>query len=362
MEEKDLNAISRVREEIEKIEKKENTIYFFVLDTKGNPSGTLEYIYRLAKIVADGGYNVGMLYQKEKDDEFEGVESWLGEEFASLPHYDIANSEVKVASSDILFIPEIFANVMNQTKKLPCKRIALVQNFDYLLEQMPMSAQWGDFGILDAITNTDTTASYVKDIFPYVKATTIPPYIDKMYGSTDEPKKMIINIIAEDQQDINKVIKPFYWKYPMYKWVSFRDLRGFPKEQYAQYLREAAVTVWLDRNSSFGYGALEAMKSGSIVIAQMTDTPLDWAIKDGDNMSNCCVWFNNFHEVQRIIASVVRAWITNAVPTDIDADVQEAVKPYTYKNTKEIMLKYIDGVCANRKTTMENLIKEIESK
>ena len=48
---------------------------------------------------------------------------------------------------------------------------------------------------------------------------------------------MIINIISKEQSDINKIIKPFYWKYPMYKWVSFRDLRGFPKEIYSQYLK-----------------------------------------------------------------------------------------------------------------------------
>jgi hypothetical protein len=37
----------------------------------------------------------------------------------------------------------------------------------------------------------------------------------------------------------------------MYKWVSFRDVRGFPKEKYAELLREGAITIWVDENTSF---------------------------------------------------------------------------------------------------------------
>lgn len=268
--EKDTIVIERIHNEIEKINKKESNIYFFVLDTKGNPSGSLAYIYNLALLLHNEGYKVSMLYQEQE--EFVGVESWLGEKYASIPHYDISNGDVAVGASDILFIPEIFSNIMIQTKKLPCKRIVIMQNYDYVLEQMPMAAQWGDMGIMEAITNTDVNSELIKDIFPYVKTTTIDPFIDKMFGETKEPKQMIINIVAKDQRDINRIIKPFYWKYPMYKWVSFRDLRGFPKEHFAKLLREAAITIWVDEDTSFGYSALEAMKSGSLVIAKTTET------------------------------------------------------------------------------------------
>lgn len=363
MEEKDLIVIDRIQAEINKIENKESNIYFFVLDTKGNPSGSLEYIYKLALILKENYYNVTMLYQKDENEEFVGVEEWLGIKYSELPHEDIASEEVSVAPSDILFIPEIFSNIMIQTKKLPCKRIIITQNYDYILEQMPMSAQWGDLGIMETITNTDINASLVKEIFPYVKTTTIDPYIDDMYGSTDEPKKLIINIIAKDQSDINKIIKPFYWKYPMYKWVSFRDLRGFPKEMYSQLLRESALTIWVDEDTSFGYGALEAMKSGSIVMAKTTELAQKWMEQgDGVNLKNCCVWFDTFHESHRMIASVVRAWITDNIPSEIEESVKESLSLYSYENTKNKLLKYIDGVFDNRKNEMQTLITTIKNK
>lgn len=367
MNKKEEKALKRVQAEIKKIEKKENNVFFFILDTKGNPSGSLEYIYKLAMIAKNDGYKVAMLYQSvDKDDKFVGVKDWLGEDYANIPHYDIASDDVEITPSDILFIPEIFANVMNQTKKLPCKRIAILQNYDYLVEQMPFAAQWGDFGILDAITNTEHNAELLKDIFPYVKTKVITPYIDKMFGTTIQPKKMIVNIVASNQEDINRIIKPFYWKYPSFKWVSFRDLRGFSKEQFAESLRDAAITIWVDDKTSFGYSALEAMKSGSIVIAKIPEEPLKWMNEDSEDkvgkLRNCCIWFDDFHEVQRAIASVVRSWITDKVPSTLFDEAKKINELYPFETTQKEFSEYLNGIIENRKKEMEQLVNVVESK
>ena len=367
MDKKEEKALKRVKQEIEKINKKENNVFFFVLDTKGTPSGSLSYIYDLAMIAKNDGYKVSMLYQAiDKDDKFVGVKDWMGEEYANIPHYDISKDDVEITPSDILFIPEIFSNVMNQTKKLPCKRIAIFQNYDFLVEQMPFAAQWGDFGILDAITNTKHNSELLKDIFPYVRTSVIDPYIDKVFGDTIEPKKMIVNIVASDQEDINRIIKPFYWKYPSFKWVSFRDLRGFSREQFANALREAAITIWVDEKTNFGYSALEAMRSGSIVIAKIPEEHLEWMDYSDENsvgtLRNCCVWFEDFHNVQKAIASVVRSWITDKVPQVIFDEEKKVNKLYPFDATQSEFKKYLDGVVANRKKEMEQLITIVENK
>ena len=364
---KEEKALNRVLNEISKIEKKGNNVFFFVLDTKGNPSGSLEYIYKLAMIAKNEGFKVGMLYQTiDKNDEFVGVEGWLGSEYAALPHYDISNNDVEITPSDILFIPEIFSNVMNQTKKLPCKRIAILQNYDYLIEQMPFSAQWGDFGILEAITNTEHNSKLIKDVFPYVKTNVVNPYIDNIFGQTKEPKKMVVNIVASDQSDINRIVKPFYWKFPTFKWVSFRDLRGLPKEKFAESLREAAITIWVDDNTSFGYSALEALKSGSIVIAKVPNTPLKWMDEDNDEnvgkLRNCCIWFDNLNDVQRVIASAVRSWITDNVPTTLTDEANKVKELYTYETTKNEFTSYLNAVIDNRLKEMKQLVEVVKNK
>ena len=363
MDNKKIKALEKVRAEIEKIDKKENNVYFFVLDTKGIASGSLEYIYKLAMIAKNDGYNVSMLYQIEKGDEFAGVKDWLGEEYANLPHHNVASDEIEITPSDIIFIPEIFANVMNQTKKLPCKRVAILQNYDYLLEQMPFAAQWGDFGILDCVCNTEYNSELIKDIFPYVRTTVVEPYIDKVFGQTIEPKKLIVNIVARDQSDINRVIKPFYWKYPTFKWVSFRDLRGFSKEGFAKALREAAITIWVDTDTSFGYSAIEAMKSGSIVIAKVPEKPLKWMDPDDEqslSLRNCCIWFDDFNSVQRQIATVVRSWITDNVPSEVEEEAKKVTDMFSEKKTTDAFNDYLDKIIKTRRIELEALISKTE--
>jgi hypothetical protein len=212
------------------------------------------------------------------------------------------------------------------------------------------------------LTNTEYNAELIKDVFPYVKTNVVTPYIDKMFGTTIEPKKMIVNIIAKDQSDINRIIKPFYWKYPTFKWVSFRDLRGFPKETFANALREAAITIWVDTDTSFGYSALEAMKSGSIVIAKVPNTPLKW-IDDDENsttLRNCCVWFDDFNSVHKQIASVVRSWITDNVPEVVYEESKKVSNMYPEEVTIKQFTDYIAGVFDSRKKELEALIRNVE--
>ena len=89
--------LANIKAEIDKIENKKNRIYFFVIDTKGAPSGSLEYIYNLALILKEDGYNVSMLHT---EDEFVGVESWLGKEYAELPHFNVNKGDIGTSSEE----------------------------------------------------------------------------------------------------------------------------------------------------------------------------------------------------------------------------------------------------------------------
>ena len=357
MDKKKQKIIENIEKEISRIDKKENKIYFFVIDTKGVPSGSLEYIYNLALMAKEEGYDVAMLHTEE---EFEGVASWLGEEYASLPHYNVNKGEVGTSPSDLLFIPEIYSQVMNQTKSLPCKRVVILQNYDFVVEQMPYAAQWGDFGIMEGITNSDYQAAEINEVFPYVKLTKVTPYISKVFGNTIEPKKMIINVIAKDQSDIKKIVKPFYWKYNHLRWVSFKELRNLPKLEFAKALRDGAITIIVDEDASFIYSALEAMKSGSIVMVKVPTTEVEWA--SGDELPNCCVWFNDYDTLHKQIASVVRAWITDKIPPILAEEAKKTVEKYTRENSKKEFIDYVDKILGKRKKEMEELIIQIKNK
>jgi len=66
-----------------KIQDKKGRLFFFVADTNGTPMASIEYIYKIAGIMHDEGYDVIMLHEKEK---FIGVQNWMGEKYSSLKH------------------------------------------------------------------------------------------------------------------------------------------------------------------------------------------------------------------------------------------------------------------------------------
>ena len=338
-------ALNNLKKEIDKLEKKECNFYFFVMDTKGNPSGTLQYIYQIAYALNGFGYKVTMLHQEEN---FVGVEAWMGEQYASLPHKNIEKENVDISPSDFLFIPEIYANVMSQTKKLPCRRICVFTNENYLTSTIPVGVTYDDLGVFEAITNTEYNKKVFNDYFPYVKVHVIPPIIPNAFRNTDKAKKLIVNVISDEQTDIEKIMKPFYWKYPVYKWVSFRDLRGLPTETLATALNEAAITIWIDDKASFGFTLLEALKSGSIVLAKIPDNLTDWMAEDG-NLINGPIWFDNFKSVPEMIASIVRTWTLDEIPEELYKEMSRFDDKYTAEKGKAAISDVFEGIVNNQR-------------
>lgn len=298
---------------ISRIENKEYTLYFYVIDTKGNPSYPLEYIYRTAYALHKRGHKVVMIHE---ENEFVGVENWLGEVYSSLPHMNVNKDQVEVSPSDFVFIPDVFANVMVQTKNLPCRRIVIVQNYTNLTEFMPISQTLDGLGIIDVIVTSKENEVGVKNYFPNVRTHIVPPSIMPMFRNNDEPRKLLINILAKDQSDVNKIVKPFFWRNPIYRWVSFRDLRGVSKEVHAEALREGAITVWIDDKTDFGVSLLEAIKCGGIVVAKIPEKIQEWMIED-NNLTNKILWFNSIDELHTLLPNIVRSWTTDSIPQEI---------------------------------------------
>jgi hypothetical protein len=64
---------------------------FFTLDTKGNPTAGIANIYEHVKLLNELGYNATILHEKMiinvlVDENANGINEWLGEEYANLPH------------------------------------------------------------------------------------------------------------------------------------------------------------------------------------------------------------------------------------------------------------------------------------
>lgn len=369
-------VIQRIENEINKLKTKDFTLFFFTLDTKNVPSGSVVYSYELALSLKKLGYNVTMLYQLENemnprqkakliekgkydpmdDNVFCGVGEWMGQEYADLPHLNIAKKNAWAASpSDFLFIPEAFASLMSQTYiyKIPCQRYVLLYNFDYVTDMIPFGASWINFGIRDCIATTDLQARLIEDVMPFVRTKVLNPYIPEYFRKPIKPKKLIVNVISKRQSDVKKLMKTFYWKYPVYKFVAFKDLRGMAREHYADALKEGAITVWIDTETPFGFGALEAMRCGNVVLGKLPENNQEWMVNENDELRDNVIWFDNMSEAPDILADVVASWMQDEIPQILFDEMDKTNTMYTKKAWDENVEKLATDIVNTRITELE---------
>lgn len=313
--------IEKLESIISEINNKENKIYFFTLDTKNAPSGEVEYIYDIALTLLEMGYQVEMLHQEE---EFVGPIGWLGEKYEKLVHKNIKTENVSVTPSDFLFIPEVFSNVMGQVKNLPCRKIMIFYSPSYLIDYIPVGVTMMDLNIHDAITTNDNLRDKLRSYFPNLNIKVIRPSVKNFFTNDGKPKKLIVNLLTPTTNEVHDIVKPFYWKNPVYKWLSFRDLKGVPQEVLSDVMREGAITVWVDDLTNNGITALEALKSGSILIAKVPQQVPEWMM-DGENYRNGIIWVDSYDMIHDVLASVVRGWTRDEI-VDTYLNMSENVK------------------------------------
>ena len=151
--------------------------------------------------------------------------------------------------------------------------------------------------------------------------------------------------------------------------MSFRDLRGVTQEVFADALREGAITIWMDDISDFGYSALEAAKSGSIVLAKVPATPTDWTFvteKTEDSGKNglnpAFIWFDDLNRVPDMVASVVRTWTLDKVPQELYDNLSHAADAYTQKeHENDVIKEYTEGMFKKRLEDFNEVLGQIKN-
>lgn len=377
--------LERVNKTIEILENKESNLYFFVTDCKNIPNSNTLYIYTVASRLKSLGYNVTMLYQlsneytKHEVDRlrrlekpidkyrvFEGVDKWLSYDpiFSSLPHMNIANGDWKVSPSDFLFIPEVFASLMKETfnKKLPCKRYVILQNFRYVTEFIPYGDQWANYGMMDAICSTKQQENLIKDVFPYVRTSLLSPSFNSMLSKPLVAKKLIVNIASPKSDVIEHIIKTFYWKYPTMQFVTFRSLRNLPFDEYAKRLKEGAITIWHDPETSFGYSAVDAIKCGNIVIGKIPDMIPEWMTDEKGNIVDCAIWYNDVNEVPELVSKLVGSWMRDEIPQVITDEMDKIASRYTFDEWNKNLNNLFESFFSERLKEIKSFKKAFEDK
>jgi hypothetical protein len=367
MEEKQ-KQIEQVKEIIKNLDTKNFSLYFFTLDTKGNPTAGIANIYEHVKLLNELGYKAFILHEKDDyklkgDENGMGIEDWLGPEYASLPHASIETQNLNISPADFIIIPEVFSTLMEQVKAFPCRKIVLSQSYDYLLELLPIGKRWDiDYGFTHAITTSARQANYLNNLFPVLKTSVIPVSIPSYFKPNEKPKIPVVSILTRNQNDTAKLVKSFYLQFPMYKFISFKELRGLPRKQFAEELAKSCLAIWVDDSAGFGTFPIEAMECGTPVIGKIPNMIPEWLEgidKNGDTViKNNGIWTNTTLNIPELIATFMKVYFEDAIPTDLTDSMKESTGKYTPEIQKEILSNVYGALVDERKEEFNNILAQ----
>ena len=150
----------------------------------------------------------------------------------------------------------------------------------------------------------------------------IEPLIPECFSKKDKPSKPIIAIHTREQRDTAKIIKTFYLKYPQYRWITFRDMRGINQEEFAKFIKDSFVSVWVDYESGFGTYPLESMITGTPVIGKVPAMKPEWMSENNG------IWTFQFNEIVDLLASFTQNWLEDNINEELYKNMYETANKY----------------------------------
>jgi len=348
----DAEKIEKIESSVRNLEEKSARIYFLVQDTKGNPRASVEQIYQMAYTLNSNGYN-SIIIHETKD--YKGVGEWLDNKYMEIPHVSIDGQNLQISPEDFIIIPELYGHVMDQLKNFPCGKIVLCQAYDHMLETLPPGVSWSNYGFFKCITTNETQKEYIKNVFRNVTIDVVTPYVNEKFTKKDKPSKPIISIHTRDARDTAKIIKTFYLKYPQYRWITFRDMRGINQDDFSKFLKESYLSVWVDNESGFGTFPIESMVSGTPIIGKVPNLKPEWMNENNG------IWIQNFNEIVDVVANFTQNWLEDNINDGLYTNMTNTGnESQNYENYKNNVVNLFEQYFETRKEIFTTQLEKIK--
>jgi hypothetical protein len=332
--ETNLSKFDKIKTAKENLENKNFKILIFSPDTNQTATSSVYQLYFHVKTLRDSGYNAFILTEKKEYSKPE----WIEEDLRNVPHVSIEEG-LSAGPEDFLVIPEIFTNLMDQWKEFPCEKIVLSQSYDYMLDGLLPGISWSMFNIKNVITICEDLKFFIKDTFGDFNVKTYQIGIPDYFKKPTKPKNPVVAFVSRNPHDIQKIVKVFYAKYPHFKFLTFQDMRGKTREEFAQSLGECYLSVWVDRISSFGTFPLESMKCGTLVVGLIPEKKPEFIVE------NSGVWAYDIYQIADFIAQATSAWIEDNVGDVFYNTMDEISAKYTQtESAKQLTAVYAEFV------------------
>jgi hypothetical protein len=307
----------------------------------------------MAMTLKNKGFNAIILH--ETPDYF-GVKDWLGEDYMSnLEHRPIEGSNLEISPEDLIVVPEIYGFIMDQITKLPCGKVVLSQSYDYIFETLQPGQTWSQLGFHKCITTSEKQKEIITTTMRSISVDVIEPTISEVFQKQEFPPKTIIGVHTREHRDTVNLIKTFYAKFPQYRWITFRDLRGLSQEEFTNAMKESFSSVWIDNISSFGTFPLESMKMGIPVIGLVPNLTPEWMNEENG------IWINNQNMLVDVIADFIQNWLEDNINPKLYEEMEMTInKLSTQEKFESEVVELFTKMIDTRADSFESQLSKLQ--
>lgn len=364
----ELEKIEKVKISLDRLMNKKSKFLFCVADVP-NPTAAIYEIYFHATVVKNMGHEV--IIMVERGDYV--VPTWIEKELTNHKHISMGDPKLTVGPEDVMVIPDVFSNIMEQTRSLPCIRIGLLQSIDYMTNALIPGTDWKSFGINDIITTSLTLKEMVETYYGKGKFN-IRTYnigIPEYFEPSKTPQKPVISIVGRNPNEVSKMVKLFFSRYPQYSWVTFDPMltRSKPPQamrriDFAKRLQGNFAAVWIDRISSFGTFPLECMKSGVIPICFKPDITPEYMIERDENgapakiVDGGGVWTENYYDLPILAGEVLIKFLDDNISPELYEKMDKIAEKYTQENAEKMLVEIYQGFINRRMELFKTALPE----
>jgi glycosyltransferase involved in cell wall biosynthesis len=189
-----------------------------------------------------------------------------------------------------------------------------------------------------------------------VSVEVVEPSISDVFVKNQFPPKTIVNIHTRDHRDTTNLIKTFYSKFPQYRWITFRDLRGLSEVEFAEAMKDSFVSIWIDQTSSFGTFPLESMKMGIPVLGLVPDNIPTWMNEDNG------LWVNNKTIIVDVLSDFIQNWLEDNLNPELFVNMDNTMESIsTLEKFESDTISLFSKMFEVRITSFEDQLSKLET-
>jgi hypothetical protein len=222
------------------------------------------------------------------------------------------------------------------------------------------------------ITTSQTLKEFVETFYGKNKydISVYNPSIPEYFKNDGRPQKPVISVIGRNPNEISKLVKLFYSRYPQYSWVTFDPMltkskppQPMRRKDFADRLKGNFAAVWVDRIASWGTFPLECMKSGVIPVGLIPDITPEYLLDRDENgeinkmKENVGIWSNNFYDLPTLLGEALIKFLDDNIGDDLYDNMENIALNYTPEKSEEQIINVYNNLIEERKKVFHSAIE-----